>query len=319
MSLTALRAAVVSSIASNISTFRAVQAHGGKFNVEELKRIAVQSPACLITMLGGPFTRQGVQAVGAVQIVAFVVTGGTSATKRDEAALVLAEALAGLVAENKWDYEHAKAPERMALGNLYSGELDRAGVALWAVTWTQQADLAIFDPTTLDDLNQVHTQTDLAPRDGVNEDELAIWLQGTLMSAYGNAYVSTPAATSIAAADTYQKVAGTTTLLNYSGMDMPVSNRLRHTGTVSKDFLVQLAASLTVSADAKVTLTVAKNGVAIEECEIEEECTLAGGAESLKVSTTVALGENDYVEAWVKADDTVNVTATKLNLVAVAT
>ena len=206
----------------------------------------------------------------------------------------------------------------MAIRNLYSGLIDREGVALWSVTWSQYADLNIFDAEGLDDLKSVQLDWDLAPADGVIDSQQIVYLWSELMSAYGNLNVSSSAATAVAVAGTYVKAAGTTALNLSSDMDMPQVNRLRHTGTVAKPFFVSASASVLVSADAKVTLALAKNGTVDEHTAIEQKCTLAGGAEAFSIKSLVSLDENDYVEVWLTADNTVNVTLEKLHLIAAA-
>lgn len=322
MTLVGLRSSIVTSLDTEIAAFQAVQPHGGKFNRDELKRIAMQSPAALVTILGGKVEREGGQAVGAMNIVVFIVTRGTSIELRDEAALILAEAVAGLAVENKWDYADAKAPESMQINNLFTGKIDALGVALWSASWIQQTDLAIYDSSTLDDFHRMNVKWDLADKDGVVDMEDDIWLNGEFMSAYGHLYASTAVATSIAVADTYQKAAGTTTLKTSPvavDFDMPANNRLRHTGSAAKPFLMGASGSITVSADAKVTLALAEDGVVDADTEQEVECTLAEGAEPFSLRGLFDLALNEYVEVWVKADDTVNVTLTKMNMVAAST
>lgn len=326
-SIVSLRQAIVDAIDADmgpdatVPLFKTVQVHGGRFDRAELARVAIKSPAALVAVLGGPLTREGgVQAVGDLVYTVFIVTRGSSQIKRDEHALILSEAVAGLVVSNDWDFEDAQAPMDMAMANLYSGALDRGGgVALWSVAWNQSTDLAIYDVSTLDDLHSVVGDFDVAPKDGVPEIQAYISLNGEFMSAYGHIYVSTSAATAIAVAGTYQKAAGTTTLKEALTFDMPTNNRVRHTGTASKPILVSAGASVTVDSDAKVTLALAKNGTVDTNTAIEQEITAAGGAETIDLRGLFQLTTNDYAEVWVTADDTVNVTLTKLNVVAAAT
>ena len=83
MSLVALRTAIVSHIGAQVSAFQVVRSYGGTFNRTELKRIALKSPACLISVLGGDLERHAGQPVAHPTIAAFVVTRGTSEIKRD--------------------------------------------------------------------------------------------------------------------------------------------------------------------------------------------------------------------------------------------
>lgn len=322
MSLTSLRKAIADTISANVTDFKLVREHGGTVNESEIKRIAIQTPAALVAVLGGPVEREGGWPVGDVRFAVFVITVGTSTTDRKSDVVNLVEQVVGQVAANTWSasYTHLQAPQKIHMDNLYSGSIDSKGVALWAVTWTQRCEVNLNEDAygELDDLNTVAVDMDLAPRDGIVEDQLIVELQGTLMSAYGRLHMATPAATSVAVAGTYQKAAGTTELDMYSDVDSPVTGRLRHTGTVQKPFFVQASASVEVSADATVTLTIAPGGVADEEVAIERDMIAADGAVVFTVNTTVLLDENEYVEVWLTADDTVNVTLTKLTLAVVA-
>jgi hypothetical protein len=313
MSLVGLRAAIVASIKAEVTTLKAVQPHGGRFNLAELKRVALSQPAALVAILGGPLERQGGQAVGDVQVAVFIVTTGSSVTSRDSAALAFAETISGLVCENKWKYADAKAPTGMRIDNLYSGDIDNQGVAIWSVSWSQKADLCIYDAAALDDLLKVDLKYDLAPMDGVTEAEDLVEPRGAFMSSYGGMHVSTAVATAIAVANTYQKAAGTTTIDVTSGVDMPTTNRLRNIGTATRPFAVDVAGSVTVSVDAKVTLALAKNGVVDTDSAIELQMTAAEGAEAFSLNGLASLAATDYVELWVKSDTFPgNVTLTKM-------
>lgn len=324
-SLVDLRTAIVASIDTNVAAFRTVRAHGGKLTADEIKAYATRQPACLVACLGGPTTREAGQPVMNAIFVAGIITTGTSQTARDAAGLILGESVTALAARNSWGYTHAKAPTNVRLENFYHRDVDRLGVSLFIVSWQQRVDIDIQDVDTisgLSDFNRHVDSWDLAPIDGVIEMQSDVWLNGTFMSAYGQLYVSSPAATSIAVAGTYQKAAGTTVLSTTPiavDMSMPVVNRLNHDGTAAKPFAVSGKVSVTVSADAKVSIALAKGGVVNTDTIIEEEVTLAGGAEAIPVQGIFSLDEDEYIEVWVTADDTVNVTLTKMTLVAVAT
>lgn len=319
MTLVALRTSVIDYLTANMPQFKTVQAHGGKFNREELKRIAMKSPAALVSVLGGGLQRESTQAVGEMALTVFIVTRDTSSTKRGEDVLTLAETVAGHVMDNAWDYAEATAPKNGRIDNLYTGKIDRDGVALWSVSWRQRADLAIFDHTALPDFHTLYVDADLAPADGVIDAQQVIRVGGEFMSAYGHMSVSTAVATAIATPATYVKAAGTTELKLAGDMDMPATNRLRHTGTIEKPMLATASLSVTVSADAKVTLAFAKNGVVDTDTAIEQEVTLAGGAEAFSLKSIASLAANEYLEIWVTADAAVNVTITKASVVLAAT
>jgi hypothetical protein len=248
--------------------------------------------------------------------VVYLVTGGTSIEKRDAGAMVLAEEVARQVTKNTWAHEDTRAPTEIEAINQYSGELDKIGVALWSVSWKQTTKLTDAEAieATLDDFESLYTDFDLAPKDDVVDIQSRVLLERNLMSAYGHINIATPVVTTIAVANTYQKAAGTTALKLAHDCDMPATGRLRHVGTVTKDFAVSAALSVTVSADAKVTVAIAKNGTVDADTAIEQAVSLTGGAEAFALEDIAELALNEYVEVWVKADATVNVTLTKMNL-----
>lgn len=321
MSIRALRDSIVSTIETQFPAFNTVKSHGGRFDQQELMRYGLRSPAALVTVIGtrGKATSHAGQATATIQFACYIVAVGQSDNPKDSEVLDLVELITAAAVNNLWAYSDAQAPKDTRMDNLYTGTIDNKGVALWAVLWTQLVDLAVFDVGTLDDFNQMNTDFDLAPADGVIDAQGELILQGAFMSAYGQLSISASVATSIDVAGTYQKAAGTTLLANAADVDSPVNGRLRHTGTVSKPFLVTAGVSVTVSGDAKVTLAIAKGGVVDETTEIEQEVTLAGGAEAFSLRDIASLNANEYVEVWVKADDTINVTLTKMNIVAAAT
>jgi hypothetical protein len=315
MSLVGLRSAVVASLGTNVPAFHTAQAHGGRFNRGEITRLALQSPGVFVAVMGGPITREGGSVVCAAELVAYVITGGTSIEKRDEAALVLAEEVARQVANNAWAYTGSRAPSNISTANLYSGDVDKLGVALWSVAWTQLIDLITEDDTlTLDDFERLYVDYDLAPKDETIDAQDIVTLEGELMSAYGHINIATPVATTIAVANTYQKAAGTTALNLAHDCDMPVTGQVRNSGTVTKVFAVDASLSAIVSADAKVTVAIAKNGTVDEDTAIEQAVSLTEGAEAFALTHIVSLAHDDYVEVWVKADALVNVTLTKMSL-----
>lgn len=319
MTILGLRNAIISSIDAEIPAFVSVKEHGGNLNATEIKRISTKSPAALVSVLGGDGKLEGGLAVGSMAITVFIITRGSSDNKRESDVITLAESVFHEAAHNAWDYEDAQAPMNIKMRNLYNSALDGLGVALWGVAWTQKADAAKFDITTLDEFHTADTKIDLVPADGFMESESLVTVGGEFMSAYGHIYISTAAATPMVASDTYYKAAGSTTLKLSSDCDMPVDGRIRHIGTVSKPFLATASIAVQVSADALVTLALAKNGVVDEDTAIKQEVTLAGGAEALSLKGIMSLDENEYAEVWVKADSTVDVTLSKLNLAIVAT
>ena len=162
MSLLQLRDAIVAQLPKELPALRFVEPHGGRFDAGELKRWALKSPACLVACLGcQSVTREGGEPVGAARFVIFFVTRGSSKLPKEAAALVFIEQIAAIVARNKWDYENAQAPMDVRIDNLYSGQIDKLGVALWSVTWSQAVDLDIQGSAALEYLNEAYVDWEI--------------------------------------------------------------------------------------------------------------------------------------------------------------
>jgi len=330
MSILSMREAIKTTIASELAdSFNTVDTYGGRFNLEELRRWAGRAPAALVACLGGTsFELFGGEKYATIRWAVFVLTTSRSVVPRDDAALALVESVAALVldessaAAGRWGEDDAGPIARGAIENLYTGGLDKSGVSLWAVTWLQNTLIDKLDAEGLDDFDEAWVDWDLAPRDGQLDAQDLIKLRSDIMSALGRIYVSASSPTSIAAADTYYKAAGTTTLdtaPTAESMDMPANGRLRHTGSVAKPFLVQAVGSVEASGACTVHLALAKNGVVDETTEVELDL---GATTPVGFSLTdfVQLDEDEYCEVWLKSSsDSVTVTLNKLSLVAAAT
>ncbi len=106
-----------------------------------------------------------------VSWAAFVVTRDTRTAKRDLGAVALVDTLARLVPGNRWGLEASRSvPENVRGDNLFSATVDKAGVAMWAVSWQQSMELgqaltaeelAALDP--FDTVDVRYPLTDSAP------------------------------------------------------------------------------------------------------------------------------------------------------------
>lgn len=120
--------------------------HDGSFQAAELRRWSLQSPAVLIAWLGTPRTETpGVLWTDCdQQLAAFIVTRDAPAKRakekslpRGKAARAIAAALLLLIPRARWGSTDIGGAERLQARNLFSAEIDKANVALWAVTWRQ--------------------------------------------------------------------------------------------------------------------------------------------------------------------------------------
>ncbi|MEE9357246.1 MAG: hypothetical protein V3U62_02710 [Sedimenticolaceae bacterium] len=103
---------------------RQCEVHDGRFGLEELRRIATHAPA-----VADPGTNE---IDCELQIVAYIITRDGARLPRGEAARVIAQTLLLKVRANRWGLPDVGAPERLRADNLYSGDIDCHGVALWA-------------------------------------------------------------------------------------------------------------------------------------------------------------------------------------------
>ena len=133
-------AALTEGLSAKLPDLRACEAHRGPVTSREVARLSKRAPAVLAACLGVTAAAEtGDRRVDAtLRLAAFVLTADRAGLPRDRAALSVVEALleylpgfhpgAGLP---------AGAPEGLRAENLFSGPLDRTGVALWAVSWRQ--------------------------------------------------------------------------------------------------------------------------------------------------------------------------------------
>jgi hypothetical protein len=178
VTILATRTAIVSAVDA-LAAIGSSVAHGGRFTLDELLRYAVRSPCALTACLGiVGVEREGSVNVAEVQWGVFVVCRGDSQTRRDAEALAAVEAVLNLVPANAWSQDTVQTPEHIRADNLYSSGLDKAGIALWAVTWRQKHDLETVDLETIDSFTKAHLEIDMAEPDDQIDAESTITLEG---------------------------------------------------------------------------------------------------------------------------------------------
>ncbi len=140
MSLCDLREAVVTALHTAIPQLRTCETHGGRFDAAELRRLAPRSPAVLVATLALDDLRgEHGEYKADVAWAVFVVASDRPGQPRDAAALTVVDALARTIPDNRWGLaESETVPTRLRAENLYSGDLDKSGVAIWAVSWRQR-------------------------------------------------------------------------------------------------------------------------------------------------------------------------------------
>jgi len=175
VSLLAIRNAVVADLqgASELSQLETCEAHGGRFDIEELRHVAAKAPAVYVAILQVSNTEEGFEGLaGDVQFGAYVVTKDHPQQSRDVGALAIVQALQLRLVGNRWGLDAAEGrPERIRADNLYGRAIDKHHIAMWGVTWRQRLVIGgALDAATLDALQYVNVTYDLDP-DSPDEPE----------------------------------------------------------------------------------------------------------------------------------------------------
>lgn len=140
MSVTTTRSAYAVALAEALAG-TTIKVHGGQFSADELRRWGVQAPAVLVAALGiAGIERIGGRPRADVEWVAAVLVKSTPDRVRDEAALELTErVVATLATVTLADIDRTS---QLSARNAYSRELDKAGVAMWVVSWRAKQELS---------------------------------------------------------------------------------------------------------------------------------------------------------------------------------
>ena len=167
------RDAIVAAIKAALPDLYTCEAHGGRFDLNELTRWSRKAPAVLVAAVSVPAISDGPTNNAEVRWVAYLITRDTPEATRDVAALDFSEALLRLVRKNTWQLDNTQNPQRVAAENLYSGQIDRHGIALWAVSWQQAVSLRASDIAELADFT-LYTATHEVGDGPVAEDRVEL-------------------------------------------------------------------------------------------------------------------------------------------------
>ena len=151
MNLVDFRDAIVATVKERLPHLKDCSSHGGRFTLDELKRWMTQAPGVKIAILNlvpGNGVSGGSRDYMA-RCVAVVVTRDAPSLPRDTSVLTIAQTLIETVYQNTWGLDdNVVFPAGAAAGkSLYSTELDRQGVAFWAIEWEQELRLPVSPPS----------------------------------------------------------------------------------------------------------------------------------------------------------------------------
>ena len=141
--LALLRDAIVATLKAGLPRVD-VAAHGGTFDLEEVRAYAALAPAVRVAMTGcGRASRwNDGRWLVPVHVACVIFTRDVAAADRasiigrDTAALALATSVELIVQGNRFNLSGLRQPEDVSARNEYSGKLDALGAALWQVNFT---------------------------------------------------------------------------------------------------------------------------------------------------------------------------------------
>ena len=152
-----------------------VERHVGRIDTaDELKRwIGQKSGGIRLAALNIPSMQKvGHELIGTVNFAAYIFVTDSYGYQKDIRAEVLVAMLAQSLTESAW-IKNAGASSQVSqlkATNLYSGQIDKLGVAIWSVTWSQDWPLnKSLDLNSLDDFNTFGMKAKIA--DGAPELE----------------------------------------------------------------------------------------------------------------------------------------------------
>lgn len=168
MILVQLRDAIAAGLKTAAPALKEVKGHGGRFGLAEIKAAAAKSPSARVACLGlRRLIFEGAVVKAESVWGVFLLAGDQVVVRRDAVALTLLATLGALLPDNCWGLEAAVDGAReVRADNLFSRELDRQGISLWAITFTHLVDLDRVDSAALEDFLQAYVDYDLAPTDG---------------------------------------------------------------------------------------------------------------------------------------------------------
>lgn len=139
----------------------------------------------------------------------------------------------------------------------------------------------------------------------------------TLRAGHAEYATDVPAATVIAVAGTFVKVAGTTLLTPFAhNWTMPVDNRLLYGGTARRVTHLACTISFTsVGNNQEIRFRIAKNGVTIPRSEVQRFVGTGADVASTALHNFNDALATDFFELWVaNVTSTSNITVTNMNL-----
>jgi hypothetical protein len=133
------REAVIAAVRQAMPQLREVGSHGGVFSMEEAKRRISNSPSVYAAVLGtqGSELHSTGQVTLKTQMAAYVFTRHQGQANADTQGWNIATGVLALLS-GRHIMDGSLVPDDMEIESLWSGELDRSGACIIAVTWSTE-------------------------------------------------------------------------------------------------------------------------------------------------------------------------------------
>lgn len=161
--------AIAATLTTEIPALVEAKSHGGRFDLAEIKKAATRTPSARVSCLGlRSIDFEGAVVTAEAQCVIFIVAADQVAMRRDAVSMTLVAAISALLPDNCWglSVDTVEGARQCRADNLFSRQLDDAGVALWGLSFTHQVELSRVSITDLADFLRAYVSYDLAPTDG---------------------------------------------------------------------------------------------------------------------------------------------------------
>jgi phage gp37-like protein len=166
-----LRDTIMAGVQDRLGDAVSVISHGGRFDVDQLRRYTTRAPAIVVSCAGvSKIEIEGNERKASLQWAAIIIARNQPANMRDVLALAMLESLLHLIAGNNWDMNDVHTPTNISATNLFSATSDSLGNAMWALTWNQAIDLPGTFASSLDLFEKLYTKYDLDTTDGIDDD-----------------------------------------------------------------------------------------------------------------------------------------------------
>ncbi|WP_425086994.1 hypothetical protein [Stappia sp.] len=136
--INAFRSAVETTFKAALPTLKSCELQLGRFDLDELERNSIRTPGLRIGVLRAPVQSNADGSYDLpLECAAFAIVQG-SEPARDNDAWAMAEAvLAILSPRQRFGLDNIGAPSKLRIAPVLSGKMDRRGVSVVAVEWTQ--------------------------------------------------------------------------------------------------------------------------------------------------------------------------------------